>query len=51
MTRFQRRLHLILWLLVGPACLALLWLAMHAQPTGDSTFTITDRSVPAEASE
>lgn len=42
MSRFQRRLHLALWLLVGPACLVLLWLALGAQPVGEASFTITE---------
>lgn len=47
MNRFQRRLHLALWLIVGPACLALLWLALRAQPVTEDVFSITP-SVPAE---
>jgi hypothetical protein len=47
--RFQRRLHLLLWLLVGPACLALLWLALSARPAGPEAFTITERTNAADA--
>lgn len=48
MNRFQRRLHLVLWLLVAPACLALLWLGLSVKTAGESDFSTTVRT---EASE
>lgn len=49
-SRLQRRVHLLVWCLLGPGVLAVLWLALRAQPSGDEVFEIVPRvEAPADA--
>ena len=48
MNRFQRRLHLLLWLVVLPVCAAILWFGINAESADESDFGTTPRSAVPE---